>query len=95
MEKLERLAFTLWSKCNGKCGYCFNKGRQEGTPILSHKDEIELEKFLVILQQAIPLGLKVVELSGGEPFLQPDKTIRMAHEAKNLRFVTGLTLLIK
>lgn len=57
----------LTKSCNLKCYYCYKKA------IFSkNKQLLETSKLLDILRLLAGKGLKVVELTGGEPLLHPD-----------------------
>ena len=88
VPKLKRLGFTLNYECDGNCTYCFAKADLE-TKKGSGKEEISLHEFQEILNQAIPLGLEEVQLSGGEPLLKKD-IFEFAQTAKDAGLRTGL-----
>lgn len=90
MGKLKKLAFTLWSRCNGSCGYCFNKERAQEELQLNPQQEITIPEFKSIIDQAIPLGLEEIELSGGEPLLEPETVLKMIKLAKSKGVHTGI-----
>jgi len=90
MPKISRIAFTLWSKCNGNCGYCFNKVRKQNAFQLQDNQCITFNEFKEILKQAIPFGLSEIELSGGEPFLFPDLIFAMIKYANSFGIKTGI-----
>lgn len=90
MGKLKKAAFTLWSRCNGSCGYCYNKDREQEELQLCDKEGISVNEFKSILNQAIPLGLEDIQLSGGEPLLEPGKVLEMIRSAKKLGVHIGV-----
>ncbi len=85
---LRRLGFTVAYKCDGNCTYCFTKPDKysERTNV---EDEISKEEFEEILRQAIPLGLKEIQLSGGEPLLKKD-IFEFVKIAKDLGIRVGI-----
>ncbi|MBI2129359.1 radical SAM protein [Candidatus Woesearchaeota archaeon] len=90
MAKLKRAAFTLWSKCNGSCGYCFNRERKQDELQLRDSQSISLNEFQGILREAKFLGLEDIELSGGEPFLHPKIVLDMVKYAGNNEILAGI-----
>ena len=83
MRKLKRAAFTLWSKCNGSCGYCYNKDRKQKQLQLHDREKISVSEFEKILNQAVALGLEDIQISGGEPLLEPEEVIEMVKLSKD------------
>lgn len=64
---LEQIYFYLTEGCNLACRHCWLSPKLQGEsktyPTLS------IELFHSILEQAKPLGLKAVKLTGGEPLM--------------------------
>jgi len=71
---LAEVYFYLTEGCNLRCRHCWIMAEQEAGS--QSKAVLDVELFESILEQARPLGLKSVKLSGGEPFLHP-QTARM------------------
>jgi SynChlorMet cassette radical SAM/SPASM protein ScmF len=63
------LYFT--DQCNQQCRHCWIKSEPVGGHKYPSKD-IDLDVIMKALNQAIPLGLKKVKLTGGEPFFRKD-----------------------
>ncbi len=65
---LNTIYFYLTEGCNLKCRHCWiePKYTKDSSP------ELSLELFESIIQQAIPLGLNRVKLTGGEPLLHSE-----------------------
>jgi len=61
--KLETLNLTTTARCNLDCPCCYQKNRDA---------ELSLGLLNRICEQALPLGLERVMLSGGEPLLRDD-----------------------
>jgi SynChlorMet cassette radical SAM/SPASM protein ScmF len=68
---LHQIYFYLTEGCNLRCRHCWIMTEQEGPPTSASKAVLDLDIFLSILEQARPLGLNAVKLTGGEPFLHP------------------------
>jgi SynChlorMet cassette radical SAM/SPASM protein ScmF len=68
---LKRLYFYLTAGCNLACRHCWL------SPLLQQKTNVDtssmlaVDMFRSIIDQAKPLGLASVKLTGGEPFLHP------------------------
>jgi SynChlorMet cassette radical SAM/SPASM protein ScmF len=68
-HRLNELYFYLTDTCNLRCRHCWIEPRHlfEDSVI----SVIDRELFISILDQAEPLGIKGVKLTGGEPLLHP------------------------
>lgn len=90
---LKRLYFYLTEGCNLKCCHCWLSPKyQTGDHTYSY---LSLELFEWIVQQAKPLGLTDIKLTGGEPLLHPDimKILEMIqHHDTRLTLETNGTL---
>jgi len=66
---LDKIYFYLADGCNLRCRHCWIAPRHlaKGDPSLS----LSLNLFRYIIEQAKPLGLTSVKLTGGEPLLHP------------------------
>ncbi|HMK36593.1 MAG TPA: SynChlorMet cassette radical SAM/SPASM protein ScmF [Desulfomonilaceae bacterium] len=66
---LNQIYFYLTQGCNLRCRHCWIVPKFQGTgEVCSH---LKLEVFRSILDQAKPLGLQAVKLTGGEPLIHP------------------------
>lgn len=63
---LECLNIYLGWKCNLQCRHCWVSADSKSV------DKVETSLIINSIKEAIPLGLKIVKLSGGEPFLYPE-----------------------
>lgn len=78
----DSVCFLLTSRCNMSCPYCFR--------LNAKKDFISLPTFTEGLKILKNLGTKVINISGGEPLLNPNwKECILV--AKELGFVVNLT----
>ena len=67
---LTGLYFYLTNDCNLKCRHCYiNPKFQQNSKSC---DFLPTDLFEKIINQAIPLGLKGIKLTGGEPLLHPE-----------------------
>jgi len=70
---LEQIYFYATRDCNARCYHCYQ-------PTFTVKDrsgdlsqsQIDAGTFLDLLRAALPLGLRAVKITGGEPLLRPD-----------------------
>ena len=69
--QLNTIYFYLTEGCNLRCRHCWIMTEQEPASPSKPKAFLELRLFESILEQAKPLGLNGVKLTGGEPFLHP------------------------
>ena len=67
---LTSLYFYLTEGCNLACSHCWISPRLD--PDGSKYSFLPVKLFAKILDEAIPLGLEKVKLTGGEPLLHPD-----------------------
>jgi len=80
-EKQFPLYYLTWNitcRCNLKCKHCYNKtvDRNKISTELSTKDGMD------IISQSIPLGLRAILFTGGEPLLRKDLFILMKFAKK-------------
>ncbi len=79
---LHQLYFYLTGACNLRCRHCWIE------PQYLHDAEtfaaLDTEVFRSILDEALPLGLTGVKLTGGEPLLHPeiDRIVEMVRDAR-------------
>jgi radical SAM protein with 4Fe4S-binding SPASM domain len=59
---LHHISIFVTEKCNLSCLHCATSAKTNGREI-----NIPLNKLLLVIEQAIPLGLRTVGISGGEP----------------------------
>ncbi|HTZ11353.1 MAG TPA: radical SAM protein [Candidatus Margulisiibacteriota bacterium] len=100
---LSTIYFYLTSYCNLSCIHCwisprYLKGREA-------PDETDLSRLKEIIDQAIPLGLKSIKLTGGEPFLSrhtlplisyaSDKKLKVVIETNGVLVDEGIAKFLK
>ena len=49
-------------RCNKSCGFCFNRG-------IHAEDELSLKNYKIMLDILSSLGIKYIDIMGGEPFM--------------------------
>ncbi len=76
-------------RCNLKCAYCYNhKERHYYTEKKSY-NELTVEDYRLLFQQAKQLGIKAVVYSGGEPLIRED-IFEIASISKEMGFRTSI-----
>ncbi|MBT5551567.1 MAG: radical SAM/SPASM domain-containing protein [Nitrospina sp.] len=80
VKEVEQLNLEMDGSCNINCPMCpQSTGREEG-----FLEKFPMELFRKVVDEAIPLGLKFVNLSGsGEPLLSKDLEEAVAYLTKN------------
>jgi len=66
---LSTLYFYLTPECNLACRHCWISPKYKNAGVAG--EYLPLDLFLSIIEQAAPLGLTTVKLTGGEPLLHP------------------------
>ena len=93
---LSEIYFYLTEGCNLRCRHCWIMAEQEPGEASKSKAVLELPLFQRIMEQARPLGLKTVKLTGGEPCLHPQisQILGMVRDSRlKLVFETNACLL--
>jgi AdoMet-dependent heme synthase len=83
--QLEHLRIGLTFACNLRCKYCFN---QQNNTV--NKKEILSKEVKSCINSALPLGLKTVSLTGGEPLLRLTQVFEILSYAKKNSLQIGL-----
>jgi SynChlorMet cassette radical SAM/SPASM protein ScmF len=69
---LQQLYIYVTRECNARCYHCYQpviRPANKRLSVLSSSKPLAAADFLKLVEQAIPLGLQRVKLSGGEPLL--------------------------
>jgi SynChlorMet cassette radical SAM/SPASM protein ScmF len=70
---LTQIYFYATTECNARCYHCYQpteKVANETRPIQSR--QLPAASFIRVAEQALPLGLQRIKLTGGEPLLRSD-----------------------
>lgn len=70
--QLKSIYYYISSRCNLKCRHCWINPLQSSSSSLNHEDDLSLKQISDTIDQSKELGLKLVKLTGGEPFLRSD-----------------------
>ncbi len=79
----EYIQFFPTLKCNLHCGFCFNRG-------LKIDSEMTADRFEKLAGKLVNLGVREIDVLGGEPTLHPDIS-RLIDIAANLRLSLNLS----
>ncbi len=66
---LKHIYYYITDSCNLKCRHCWIAPKYQ--PAAGPATHLPVERFSSIIDQALPLGLSSVKLTGGEPLLHP------------------------
>lgn len=81
---LDMIYYYVTKDCNLKCYHCYQETKKvPSKQTETVKNEISTETFMEAVKQALPLGLKGVKITGGEPFLRK-KTVEIIKELAKL-----------
>ncbi len=94
------LRVSVTDRCNFRCRYCMPREHfGPGHQFLPHADVLSFEEIARVVGVLVPLGLKKVRLTGGEPLLRqdlPDLVARLAQFPElDLALTTNGSLLAK
>ncbi|MCK4781750.1 radical SAM protein [Candidatus Parcubacteria bacterium] len=79
------LTWNITCRCNLKCRHCYNKVFSEESIL----DEMSTQEGKDIIEDAIPLGLRAILFTGGEPLVRTDllELVNFAKKKKLLVFL--------
>jgi hypothetical protein len=70
---LDQIYFYATMECNARCYHCYQPTiKVENSPQRHKTGQVSKEVFLVLVKKTLPLGLKRVKITGGEPLLRSD-----------------------
>lgn len=78
-REINYLRISVTDRCNLRCIYCMP---EEGLQLKQHDDILRYEQIEQIVQAAVPLGIKKVRLTGGEPLIKKDIEVLIEKIAK-------------
>src|SRR5436305_5947923 len=76
---LRSLYFYLTDECNQRCIHCWINPTVEGRSRTTHPS---LDDYCRLIDAALPLGLKMVKLTGGEPLLREETLPIIRHVSR-------------
>ncbi|MFA5015078.1 MAG: radical SAM protein [Actinomycetota bacterium] len=83
------MIFSITNECNLNCKGCYNKALR-----LPSKKELDTAEIIDILKQAKEMGISLIVVAGGEPFIRKDflKIVKTLPELIFLVFTNGLLI---
>lgn len=67
-RKIDYMRISITDRCHFQCAYCKNDHPRK----LKHQDILSCEQLLLIVDQAIQLGINKFKITGGEPTIRKD-----------------------
>ena len=67
-RKIDYMRISITDRCHFQCAYCKNDHPRK----LKHQDILSYEQLLLIVDQAIQLGITKFKITGGEPTIRKD-----------------------
>ena len=98
---LRDLRISVTDRCNFRCDYCMPREHFDSNYKFLPKERIiSYEEIILIIKSALPLGLKKIRITGGEPLIRKDiskliKMIRDLSEEIDIAITTNGVLLKK
>ncbi|MDD2371861.1 MAG: GTP 3',8-cyclase MoaA [Firmicutes bacterium] len=95
MRKIDYIRISITDRCNLRCVYCMP---EEGVELLKHQDMMSFEEIYNLIKALVPLGIKKIRLTGGEPLVRQNieeliKMIRSIPEIEDITLTTNGILL--
>ena len=95
MRKIDYIRISVTDRCNLRCIYCMP---EEGVDLMKHKDLMTFEEVEYLVRSIIPLGIKKIRLTGGEPLVRLGivdliKKLRGTEEIEDITLTTNGMLL--
>lgn len=88
-ETPERSKIEISGRCNFRCPHCYASATEDNT-------EIPREKVLSLIEELASLGVRKIQFTGGEPFLNPnvrDYIVKAREYSMDIRVATNASLL--
>ena len=67
-RKIDYMRISITDRCHFQCAYC----KSDHPRKLKHQDILSYEQLLLIVDQAIQLGINKFKITGGEPTIRKD-----------------------
>jgi GTP 3',8-cyclase len=68
---LSDLRISVTDKCNFRCCFCMPRERFEGHQFLAPAEQLDFAEITRLARLFVPLGVRKLRLTGGEPLLRP------------------------
>lgn len=89
MPQLEELRLELTQICNLNCRYCYVNACRANQSGAKKAKELSLAEIKILIRDAARGGLKIVSLTGGEPFLKAGLLEEIVSFASDMGLQTG------
>jgi len=95
MRTIDYLRISVTDRCNLRCVYCMP---ENGVDLLKHQDMMSFEEIYNLVKALVPLGIKKIRLTGGEPLVRSGienliKMLRSIPEIEDITLTTNGILL--
>ena len=99
-RSIRDLRISVTDRCNFRCTYCMPKEEYQNFDFLPKNQILTYEEISVVVRTLIPMGLKKIRITGGEPLLRKDlakliKMIREQDDSIDIAITTNGVLLSK
>lgn len=83
-REIDYLRISITDRCNFRCVYCMP---EEGVPAKTHFDILSLEEINQLVKAVLPLGIRKVRVTGGEPLVRKG----IVDFIRNLKSIGGIS----
>lgn len=90
MRTIDYIRISVTDRCNLRCVYCMP---ENGVDLLKHQDMMTFEEVYNLVIALVPLGIKKIRLTGGEPLVRKgiEDLIRMLRSIPEIEDITLTT----
>ncbi len=90
MRTIDYIRISVTDRCNLRCVYCMP---ENGVDLLKHKDMMSFEEIYNLVKALVPVGIKKIRLTGGEPLVRNgiEDLIRMLRSIPEIEDITLTT----
>ncbi|WP_071434243.1 GTP 3',8-cyclase MoaA [Angelakisella massiliensis] len=87
---IDYLRISVTDKCNLRCTYCMPA---DGVEDLTHEEVLSFEEILRVVKAMVPLGVKKIKLTGGEPLVRKNLVylVEQLHQLPGIEDITMTT----
>ena len=88
MRKIDYIRISVTDRCNLRCLYCMP---EEGVDLMKHKDLMTFEEVELLVRSIVPLGIKKIRLTGGEPLVRMG-IVELIKKLRGIKEIEDITL---
>jgi cyclic pyranopterin phosphate synthase len=66
-RQIHYLRISVTDRCNLRCRYCMP---EKGIKLIPHHDILSFEEIILVIEEAVKLGIDKIRLTGGEPLVR-------------------------